>query len=222
MTARSDDSGSAGAAGPDANAQTIAGYEGCALDYAQSTAESPDEDRDGGLSELLAALEPGSQLLEIGSGPGWDADRLEARGMAVRRTDATEAFIRFQQARGKRAERLDMLRDPLGGPYDAVLALYVLQHVGREALPPLLQAIAASLREGGAFLFSIREGFGEIVEQGTEGGRYFIALWRVPELVEMLRPLRLTLAWSSAFDGSDGRRWLMLLVRKVPQDEAIG
>ena len=77
----------------------------------------------------------GGTVLEVGSGPGWDADLLEAHGVAVRRTDLTRAFIDLQAARGKVVERLDVTTDELGGPYDAVLALAVLQHVERPQLP---------------------------------------------------------------------------------------
>lgn len=62
------------------NASTLAGYEGCALDYAQTTAPRPEAGDQPALVKLLKAAPPGSRLLEIGSGPGWDADWLEERG----------------------------------------------------------------------------------------------------------------------------------------------
>ncbi len=82
----------------------------------------------GRLARLAEAV-PGGHVLEIGSGPGWDADQLEEAGLTVRRTDITQAFIDQQRARGRQVDRLDAINDDLGGPYDAVVALHVLQHV---------------------------------------------------------------------------------------------
>ena len=62
------------------NARTVAGYEGCALDYANSTVPKSGDERRA-LRELLGVVDQGSRLLEVGSGPGWDADWLEAQGL---------------------------------------------------------------------------------------------------------------------------------------------
>ena len=84
----------------------------------------------------------------------------------VRRTDITAAFIDFQAERGKLAERLDVTSDELGGPYDAVMALAVLQRVERAQIPALLRRVARALEPGGVFLVAIREGDGETWEAG--------------------------------------------------------
>ena len=195
------------------NISTLAGYEGCADDYAETTAPRPEAGDQPALVELLKLAPPGSRLLEIGSGPGWDADWLEERGLAVRRTDGADSFVQFQAGRGRRAERLDVIRDPLGGPYDGVVALHVLQHVEREALPSVLAGIAAAIRDGGVFLLALREGQGETAEIGSKGNEYYVALWPRSEIVAILAALGLDLRWSHSFDGRDGR-WLTALFRK--------
>ncbi len=195
------------------NTSTLAGYEGCADDYAETTAPKPEADDQPALVELLKLVPPGSRLLEIGSGPGWDADWLEERGLAVRRTDGAGSFVQFQARRGRRAERLDVIRDPLGGPYDGVIALHVLQHVEREALPSLFAGIAAAIRDGGVFLLALREGQGETAEIGAKGNAYYVALWPRSEIVAILAGHGLDLHWSHSFAGRDGR-WLTALFRK--------
>ncbi|CAN7612171.1 class I SAM-dependent methyltransferase [Bosea sp. LjRoot90] len=203
-----------GAAGRSAsNASTLAGYEGCADDYAQTTAPKPEAGDQPALVELLKAASPGGSLLEIGSGPGWDADWLEERGLIVRRTDGAESFLHFQASRGRHAEQLDVINDPLGGPYDGVVALYVLQHVERETLPAVFARVTRALRDGGVFLFSIREGEGDTVEIGSKGNEYYVALWPRSEIVAALAALGLDLLWSHSFEGSEGR-WLIALFRK--------
>jgi cyclopropane fatty-acyl-phospholipid synthase-like methyltransferase len=195
------------------NTSTLAGYEGCADDYADTTAPRPEADDQPALVELLKLASPGSHLLEIGSGPGWDADWLEERGLTVRRTDGAESFVQLQAARGRRAERLDVIRDPLGGPYDGVVALHVLQHVERETLPSVLARIAKAIRDGGVFLLALREGEGESAEIGSKGNEYYVALWPRAEIIPALAALDLALRWSHSFDGREGR-WLTALFRK--------
>ncbi|RYE87980.1 MAG: methyltransferase domain-containing protein [Hyphomicrobiales bacterium] len=199
------------------NSSTLAGYEGCADDYADTTAPRPEADDQPALVELLKLAPPGSHLLEIGSGPGWDADWLEERGLAVRRTDGAESFVQLQAERGRRSERLDVIRDPLGGPYDGVVALHVLQHVERDILPSVFAGIAEAISDGGVFLLALREGQGESAEIGTKGNAYYVALWPRSEIVALLAALGLDLHWSHSFEGRDGR-WLTALFRKgAPQ-----
>jgi SAM-dependent methyltransferase len=201
----------------DFNGCTLAGYEACALDYAEATAPRSDAGQSPALGKLLTVVGRGCRLLEIGSGPGWDADWLEDRGVHVRRTDATEAFVRFQNSRGKVAERLNVLTDRLDGPYDAILALYVLQHIDRSALPQVFSKLSHALRDGGAFLFSIREGHGEVVEKGSEGRSYYVALWQLSELVAALAPLGCNLLWSESSEDAEGK-WLITLFAKDSHD----
>lgn len=195
------------------NVSTLIGYEGCADDYADTTAPKPMADDQPALVELLKSVPPGSRLLEIGSGPGWDADWLEERGLAVRRTDGAASFVQLQVSRGRQAGRLDVIKDPLGGPYDGIVALHVLQHVERETLPSVFAAIAGAIRDGGAFLLALREGQGETTEIGSKGNEYYVALWPRSEIIASLSALGFGLLWSRSFDGREGR-WLSALFRK--------
>src|SRR5688500_1785670 len=101
------------------NRSTVESYERIARSYAADTAPDPsgDEGFSGeGLRHLVDTLPDGGVVLEVGSGPGWDADVVESRGFTVRRTDVTAAFIDVQAERGKHVGRLDVVSDELGGP----------------------------------------------------------------------------------------------------------
>ena len=169
-----------------AKRRTIESYEQVAREYADDTAPDSSgvaEFSGKGLRRLVDAVPAGGTVLEVGSGPGWDADFVESQGVAVRRTEVAEAFIDFQVERGKHVEKLDVTSDELGGPYDAVIALAVLQHVARAHIRSLLHRVAAALQPGGVFLVAIRVGVGEHWEVGDSGNSYFTVLWdesRVP------------------------------------------
>jgi hypothetical protein len=117
----------------DRSLRTIAAYEDYAPQYNMLVSPTPSPDEEAGLHRLEAIVGPGGSVLEIGSGPGYDADYLESRGLLVRRTDATSRFLRLQAERGRHGELVNVLTDELGGPYDGVLAHCVLIHI--EYLP---------------------------------------------------------------------------------------
>lgn len=200
------------------NRTTIASYEGCALDYARSTAPKPGSDDSPALRRFREALPPRGRVLEIGSGPGWDADWLENQGVAVRRTDAATMFVDFQRARGASAELLDVVTDDVGGPYAGVIALYVFQHIDRPQLPRVLFKLSRTLIADGAFLFSLREGQRDLVERGGSGDPYLIAEWEKPDLDPILRDLGLSELWSMSGEDADGR-WLTILTTKGHGDD---
>ncbi len=189
-------------------ARTVESYEQIADDYARETAGA------GVLSNGLTRLAetvPAGHALEIGSGPGWDADALEEAGMTVRRTDITQAFIDFQRARGKEADRLDVINDDLGGPYDAVVSLHVLQHVEPDDLPAVLAKVAGALRPGGRFLVSIPLGDGIGWEVGESGRTHYQVLRTEAEFVAALAQAGLRSEWTERAVHDEETGWLCVL-----------
>ena len=192
------------------NARTVESYELVADDYARETAGAAV--LSNGLTRLAETVR-GGHALEIGSGPGWDADALEEAGMTVRRTDITQAFIDFQRARGKEAERLDVINDALGGPYDAVVSLHVLQHVEPDDLPEVLAKVAGALRPGGRFLVSIPLGEGVDWEVGESGNRYYRVLRTEKDFTAALDQAGLQPEWTERPIRDVESGWLLVLAR---------
>jgi 2-polyprenyl-3-methyl-5-hydroxy-6-metoxy-1,4-benzoquinol methylase len=192
------------------NARTIESYEEIADDYARETAGV------GVLAGAVARLAetiPAGQVLEIGSGPGWDADALEEAGLTVRRTDITQAFIDLQRARDKDVDRLDAINDELGGPYDAVVALHVLQHMEPDDLPVVLSKVAGALRPDGRFLVSIPRGHGAGWEVGESGSPYYRALRTKDEFIVALKKAGLEPEWTDQAVENEESGWLCVLAR---------
>lgn len=194
------------------NLRTIASYERYARTYAAVVAPQPSGVAEEGLRRMIDRVRPGGSVLEVGSGPGWDADYVESRGLVVRRTDVTAAFREFQAERGKRVEPLDVITDDLGGPYDAVMALCVLLHIERDQIDHVLGKVASSLEPGGVFLLSTREGRGELWENG-QSGDYRVVLWDHDVFAVRLATSGLGVEWSARSADDDGS-WLHVLARK--------
>ena len=193
------------------NQRTVAGYEAYATKYARRVSRRPTGLGKQALDRLATLAGPGGRVLEIGSGPGWDADYLESRGLRVRRTDVTKAFRDLQRQRGKRVGALDLLRNDLGGGYHGVVALYVLQHVGRSYIPRVLRKVARALAPGGGFLVSIQEGSGESWEYG-ESGDYHVVRWTRAEFTARLAAVGLAVSWWRRLTRE--RRWLIFLATR--------
>jgi predicted transcriptional regulator YdeE len=193
------------------NRETIASYSRYAKRYAEVTATMSADTRDL-LRRFAEALPKPARILEIGSGPGWDADYLEDLGIVVRRTDATPGFVDVQRERGKSAERLDLIGDPLGGPYDGVLVLYVLQHIDAPLLDNALAKLAACLRPGGYILLTYRQGDGTLTEHGMASGDYHSTLRRPGDFRALLQRVGLAPEWERELVDDDGT-WQVVLAR---------
>ncbi len=166
---------------------TIAAYQADAAAYAGGTADTPESVvRD--LDDFAERVGSGGHVLEIGSGAGRDARELERRGLTVRRTDITPAFVDLMRADGFDADVLDPLVDDLGGPWDGVWANAVLLHLGRDEMPLVLARLAAATRPGGVLHLSVKEGDGEAwsTHGHVSAARHF-TYWRE-------QPLRVALA----------------------------
>ncbi|MBW8859480.1 MAG: class I SAM-dependent methyltransferase [Caulobacter sp.] len=188
--------------------RTIRSYEGYADRYARIR-KGPDQREQAALRRVASMAGPGGRILEIGSGPGYGADFLETLGVEVRRTDAAQRFLDLQAARGRPGDRLDVITDPLDGPYDAVVAQYVLFHVPRDAIDGVLAKIARALRPGGAFLVSMREG------EGETSGDYHEVCWRRDDFAARLETAGLALLWEESSTGSGEVIWNTFLARRA-------
>jgi hypothetical protein len=211
-------SGDSGGALAEPNGYTVESYERCAADYARATKPGTSGVERQALGNFLRVASNQGWILEIGSGPGWDADWLDHAGLNVRRTDAAAAFVAFQKTRGAKAEILDVVKDELGGPYAGVVALHVFQHIYRSELPNVLTKVSLAIADRGAFLFSLREGSGDLVERSESSGNYYIAMWQRADLVAILEPLGFREIWSSSDEDSEGR-WLTILAIKDGANE---
>lgn len=197
----------------DKNRRTVEAYDAYAERYAEATQASHFDSRDKALDVFVARVGPGGRVLEVASGPGWDADTMEARGITVRRTDISDGFIAVQAKRGKRVERLDLIEDDLGGPYDGLVALYVIQHIARPLVDGVIARMADALVPNGLLLFSFQLGEGERVEAESTGD-YHIVMWPRDDMDAILTRHGFEIVWDRTEDGEEAR-WVTLVARRA-------
>lgn len=191
--------------------RTLLAYERGADRYAART----DDHRAGLVDVLLALVAPGAHVLELGSGPGRDADALEAAGVRVDRTDGTVAFVERLRGAGHDARLLDVRHDGWGGPYDAVFANAVLLHVDRAATGAVLDRARRAVRPGGVLAATVKHGDGDgWSDRKLDDPRWF-TYWTVDALTEAVA----TAGWGDVLvrdttrPGAD-ERWLTVTARR--------
>jgi cyclopropane fatty-acyl-phospholipid synthase-like methyltransferase len=120
------------------------------------------------LEELLALLPERPDVLELGSGAGVRSTRIlavrsELVGVDISAEQVRRARKRVPAARFLQTDVTELELEPAS--FDAVVALYVFNHVPREELGPLLGRIAPWLKAGGYLLAS----FGASDQPGWRG-----------------------------------------------------
>jgi SAM-dependent methyltransferase len=153
---------------------------------------------------------PGATVLELGSGPGADADRLERGGLRVLRSDAARAFADRLRALGHDVLDLDVRRDPLPAGIRGVYANAVLLHLDREELGAALLRLRSALPPGGVLACSLKEGDGEEWHDRKLGVPRRFTYWRAAPLRNALEAAGFTVV---SIEHSVGRLddWLLVL-----------
>jgi ubiquinone/menaquinone biosynthesis C-methylase UbiE len=122
--------------------------------------------------EFLAAL-PGDRVLDVGCGPGADAETFADRGLSVTGLDLSGSFLAAARSHvpGGSFVRGDMRRLPLDGEaFDGVWSCASLLHVPRPAVPATLREFRRVLAADGVCYLSLKRGDGGAYD---DDGRYF-------------------------------------------------
>ena len=194
---------------------TLASYQRDAAAYAAGIPVDLPDELAGLMDSFVTLLPPSPSVLEIGSGSGRDALQLEQRGVVVRRTDITPAFVDLIRASGHAAHVLDPLRDDVGGPYDGVWANAVLLHLARDEVEPVLRRLRDAVHPGGALCLTLKEGDGEAwsAHGHVTGPRHF-TYWRPDPLAETVTSAGWSLESLSSRVAESGQPWLLALATR--------
>jgi SAM-dependent methyltransferase len=147
---------------------------------------SPDDEW---LDDLLDRLPEQGRILELGCGQGLAARRIVDAGHRYTGVDISAEQLRrardfVPEAEFRRADFTDMaLEDEC---LDAVVSLYVFNHLRKADLPALLQRIADSLRPAGFLLATFGRSGAEGVQDDWLGIPMFFGSYTDKETLELL------------------------------------
>jgi SAM-dependent methyltransferase len=171
-----------------------------------------------------AALPGGSQVLDLGCGPGLEMPDLRGLGLRPAGLDPSRQMLQFagQRNPGSPLVQGTVLALPFAdGAFDGAWAAASLHHVTRDEAPAALAEIARIVRPGGAFYASVQRGEVEGWVRGQLTGRdtwytyHTESGWRA-----LIEAAGFTLSWflatddvASANEGATG--WINTLAIRV-------
>lgn len=133
------------------------GYDRMGSEFPAWNARRPPEVRRWFLGEVLARLDEGSTVLELGCGPGTDAAELSAGrrylGVDLSRVQLSIAQQRVPHATFVLGDFTSMAFRPAS--FDGVVAFYAFNHVPRDAVAPTFERVFGWLRPGGRLMTTL-------------------------------------------------------------------
>ena len=154
------------------------GYDSVAERYDQWAASFETPERQW-VEKLLARLEPGSSVVDVGCGGGRHGAQAVARCHRYTGIDISEAQLRLARSRIPRGTFIhgDATAVELApASFDAAMSLFLFGHVPRAEQAPLLHRIRSWLKPGGWFLNTMGTGDTEdVVDADWHGAPTFFA-----------------------------------------------
>lgn len=189
--------------------RTLATYETVAEEYRDRHADR------AAIAHLVdrfdASLPPGSRVLDVGCGPGWESATLLERGHDVTAIDLSASFLRAagEVAPDAARARMDMRELAFAdGRFDGLWVLASFLHVPRGDALSTFREFARVLDEGGVLFCGVKCGSGECPGRAYAGDDRRFTLYEPGELRTLAE--RAGFAVSSLW-GEDG--WLQILAR---------
>jgi cyclopropane fatty-acyl-phospholipid synthase-like methyltransferase len=143
--------------GPDPRPLVERGYDAVADRYGALESEECEWPRMRWLRRLLAATQPGGRVLDVGCGNGVPATREMARAYAAVGVDISSEQVERARRNVPGADFIhgDLATIEVEGPFDAVSAFYVIEHLPREQHAAILRRFHDWLAPGGHLLMTI-------------------------------------------------------------------
>ena len=143
-------------------------------------------------SEFLKVLkaERRKSLLEIGCGPGRDAQFFQSQGFQILAVDNAPTMVKLTVEKGVTAQVLDCYDlDQVDETFDAVYTLNCLLHIPKKDICHIFNLIATRLNGNGLMYLGLwgGENFEGILEQDTYEPKRFFSFWEAETLLEVVQ-----------------------------------
>lgn len=136
--------------------------------------------------EIFTKLLPVGNILELGAGDGKDAQHLITHGYGYTGIDLSEVFLTIAKKNNPGANFVqtslyDLPFQPAS--FDGFFAAAVFLHVPKNRIDQAMNALKQVLKPNAIGFISLKEGFGESVDETTER---FFAYYQADEFKEIL------------------------------------
>lgn len=177
------------------------GYNEMAADYGNWTLSHTRPDRDKYTRLLIDRLQEGSELLELGCGPGDPTTKTLSQHYKVTANDISESCLALARKNAPDAKFIlsDMTSlDFAAASFDAVVAYYAFHHVPRDRYAPLLENISKWLRPGGLFMAAMYPyDFENLVTEDWHGSTMYWSSFDEAKTLQLISDAGLTVVEQS-------------------------
>ena len=158
----------------------------------QRESSTTDEFKERERSKFLKLLKAERQqtILEIGCGPGQDAQFFHSQGFQVLAVDNVPTMVKLTVEKGVTAQVLDCYDlDQINETFDAVYTMNCLLHIPKKDIRHIFSLIAARLNGNGLMYLGLwgGENFEGILEQDTYEPKRFFSFWEAETLLEVVQ-----------------------------------
>ncbi len=169
------------------------------------------------IDRSLALLPRGACILEIGSGTGREAQYIKSKGYQITCSDGAYAFVDYLKRAGWAALHINVLRDAIPEKYDMILANAVLPHFTPRQFEYTLIKIMNSLKPGGLFAFSVKQGVGEKWITEKFDAKRFIHYWDPADLRRYIQEAGCeVIFWQEGIPGDlPTHTWTNVTIRRI-------
>ena len=129
-------------------------------------------------------------ILEIGCGPGRDAQFFQSQGFQVLAVDNAPTMVKLTTERGVTAQVLDCYDlDQIDETFDAVYTLNCLLHIPKKDIDRIFSLISTRLNRNGLIYLGLwgGENFEGILEQDTYEPKRFFSFWEPETLLKVVQ-----------------------------------
>ena len=184
----------------------------------ERASHSPDEFKVQERSEFLKLLkaEGRETLLEIGCGPGQDAQFFQSQGFQVLAVDNTPAMVKLTAEKGVPVQVLNCYDlDKINKHFDAVYTMNCLLHIPKRDIDQVLRLISGQLNENGLMYLGLwgDQDFEGVWEHDRYEPKRFFSFWKTEALLEVLQR-SFTLEYYRRLEPREGWIFNSFIVRK--------
>ena len=143
-------------------------------------------------SEFLKLLkeEGRKTILEIGCGPGQDAQFFQSQGFHILAVDNAPTMVKLTAEKGVTAQVLECYDlDQIDETFDAVYTLNCLLHIPKKDIDRIFSLISTRLNRNGLIYLGLwgGENFEGILEQDTYEPKRFFSFWEPETLLKVVQ-----------------------------------
>lgn len=165
--------------------------------------------------EALAKFQeylPSGHILEIGSGPGRDAEALIKRGYEYTGTDISKGLLHIARKRNPKATLLEksVYNLDFDTKFDGFWTAATLFHIPKSKIAEALSKIRKNMKTDAVGFISVKKGSGEKIEDSTNR---FFAYYSLEEFAQVLEDNNFEILESETMVSTGKTNWLMYWVK---------